>query len=131
MKYLIKCGIARCTSEQFEKIEKNDYIRFKKNKYEYDVLVEDKSKFKKKYKIEVYKRNEEQENEYNKDQEEMQNKLEEAYKIEKLSNNANQNVDEKQESNKSNIILLGIIPAMFVIILVILGCIYWKKRNIK
>ena len=53
MRYLIKCGIARCTSEQFEKIEKNDYIRFKKNKYEYDVLVEDKSKFKKKYKIEI------------------------------------------------------------------------------
>ena len=50
MNYLIKCGIARCTSEQFEK---NDYIRFKKNKYEYDVLVEDKSKFKKKYKIEI------------------------------------------------------------------------------
>ena len=53
MKYLIKCGIARCTRKKKKKIEKNDYIRFKKNKYEYDVLVEDKSKFKKKYKIEI------------------------------------------------------------------------------
>lgn len=53
MNFLIKCGIARCTSEQFEKINQNDYIRFKKNKYEYDVLVEDKIKFKKKYKMEV------------------------------------------------------------------------------
>lgn len=53
MKYLIKCGIARCTSEQFEKINKEDYVRCKKNKYEYDVLVEDKLEFKKKYKIEV------------------------------------------------------------------------------
>ena len=53
MKYLIKCGIARCTSEQFEKIEKNDYIRFKKNKYEYDVLVEDREAFKKRYNIDV------------------------------------------------------------------------------
>lgn len=108
----------------------NENIKVGKNIVEITVTAPN-SITKKKYKIEVYKRNEEQENEYNKDQEEMQNKLEEAYKIEKLSNNANQNVDEKQESNKSNIILLGIIPAMFVIILVILGCIYWKKRNIK
>ncbi len=53
MKSLIKCGIAKCESEEFAKIDKNDYIRFKKNKYEYDVLVEDKEEFKKKYKIEV------------------------------------------------------------------------------
>ena len=53
MNFLIKCGIARCTSEQFEKINQNDYIRFKKNKYEYDVLVENKFEFKKKYNIEI------------------------------------------------------------------------------
>lgn len=53
MKSLIKCGIARCESEQFEKIDKNDYIKFKKNKYEYDVLVENKVEFKKKYKINI------------------------------------------------------------------------------
>lgn len=50
---MIKCGLARCTNEQFEKIDKNDYIKYRKNKYEYDVLVEDKVKFKEKYKIET------------------------------------------------------------------------------
>jgi ABC-2 type transport system ATP-binding protein len=53
MRYLIKCGIAKCTTEEFEKIDKRDYIRFKKNKYEYDVFVEDKKEFKEKYKIEA------------------------------------------------------------------------------
>jgi len=53
MNYLIRCGIARCESEEFEKINKKDYIRFKKNKYEYDVLVEDREAFKKRYNIDV------------------------------------------------------------------------------
>lgn len=50
---LDKMGIAKISKEQFEKIDQNDYIRFKKNKYEYDVLVEDRTTFKTKYKIEV------------------------------------------------------------------------------
>ena len=53
MNYWIKCGIAKISKEQFEKIDKNDYLRYKKNKYEYDVLVDDKTAFKTKYKIEV------------------------------------------------------------------------------
>ena len=35
-------GIARCSKEQFDKIKKEDYIKYKKNKYEYDVLIENK-----------------------------------------------------------------------------------------
>lgn len=54
--FLDKMGIARCESEMFEKVDKNDYIRFKKNKYVYDVLVEDKEEFKKKYEIDVIDR---------------------------------------------------------------------------
>lgn len=38
---------------QFEKIDKNDYVKFKVNKYEYDVLVEDKIKFKRKYDFQI------------------------------------------------------------------------------
>ena len=53
MNSLTKCGIAKATKEQFEKIDKKDYIQFKKNKYEYDMLVEDKVSFKEKYKLEV------------------------------------------------------------------------------
>lgn len=46
-------GIARCTKQEFDKIEKNDFIKYKKNKYEYDVLVKDKFEFRKKYDIEI------------------------------------------------------------------------------
>ncbi len=53
MNLLIKCGIAKCTSEEFEKIDKSDYIRYKKNKYEYDILIENRDEFSKKYDIEV------------------------------------------------------------------------------
>lgn len=42
-------GIVKCTKEEFEKINKNDYLRYKYNKYEYQVLVEQKNDFKNKY----------------------------------------------------------------------------------
>lgn len=42
-------GIVKCTEEQFKAIKKDDYIKYKKNKYEYDILIEDKHEFKKKY----------------------------------------------------------------------------------
>ena len=42
-------GIVKCAVEDFQKIDKNDYIKYKKNRYEYEVLVEDKNNFKKKY----------------------------------------------------------------------------------
>ena len=46
-------GIYRCTKEEFEKIENQDYVYYKKNKYEYDVLVEDKQIFQRKYQVEA------------------------------------------------------------------------------
>ena len=46
-------GIVKCSEEQFKKIDKKDYIKYKKNRYEYDVLIEDKYEFKKKYDIYV------------------------------------------------------------------------------
>ena len=46
-------GIAKCTEKEFEKIDKGDFVKFKKNKYEYDILVENKTDFEKKYNIEV------------------------------------------------------------------------------
>lgn len=42
-------GIAKCTKQEFERIDKNDYVKFKENRFEYEVLVEDKIKFKRKY----------------------------------------------------------------------------------
>lgn len=44
-------GIYRCTKEEFEKIAKQDYMYYQKNKYEYDVLVEDKHAFQRKYQV--------------------------------------------------------------------------------
>lgn len=46
-------GIVKCSEEQFKKIDKNDYIKYKKNKYEYDVLIENKLEFRKNYDISV------------------------------------------------------------------------------
>ena len=42
-------GIVKCDNEDFKKFNKNDYIKYKKNKYEYDILVENKYEFKRKY----------------------------------------------------------------------------------
>ena len=44
-------GIVKCSEEQFKKIDKKDYIKYKKNRYEYDVLIENKYEFKKNYDI--------------------------------------------------------------------------------
>lgn len=49
-------GIVKCTEESFKKIEKQDFVKFKKNKYEYDVLVENKQEFKNKYDIDIIDR---------------------------------------------------------------------------
>ena len=46
-------GIVKCTEDEFNKIDKKDFIRYKKNRYEYDILVEDKLVFRKKYNIEI------------------------------------------------------------------------------
>ncbi len=44
-------GIVKCSKEEFEKIDKNDFIQYKKSKYEYKVLIENRKTFSKKYKI--------------------------------------------------------------------------------
>ncbi len=44
-------GIVKCTEAEFQTIEPKDYIRYKKNKYEYDVLIENKKTFRNKYSI--------------------------------------------------------------------------------
>lgn len=46
-------GIVKCTEEEFEKIEKKDVVKYKKNRYEYEVLIENKQEFKRKYKIQI------------------------------------------------------------------------------
>ena len=46
-------GIVKCNEEEFKEIDKADYIKYKKNKYEYDVLIENKHNFSKKYNISV------------------------------------------------------------------------------
>lgn len=50
---LEKYGIIKCSKTDFEKIDKNDYLKYKMNKYEYDVLVENKDKFKTKYEFKI------------------------------------------------------------------------------
>lgn len=42
-------AILKCDIDSFNKIDKEDIIRFKKNKYNYEILIKDKRKLKKKY----------------------------------------------------------------------------------
>ena len=44
-------GIVKCSKEDFEKIDKKDFIKYKKSKYEYEILVENRKAFNKKYDI--------------------------------------------------------------------------------
>ena len=46
-------GIVKCTEKEFRSIKQKDYIKYRKEKYEYEVLVSDKKDFKAKYPIEV------------------------------------------------------------------------------
>lgn len=46
-------GIVKCSEEEFKKIDKKDFVKYKKNKYDYEVLTQDKLEFKKKYDIQV------------------------------------------------------------------------------
>ncbi len=46
-------GIVKCSKEEFEKIDKKDFVKYKKNRYGYDILVEDKDSFKRKYDIQI------------------------------------------------------------------------------
>lgn len=46
-------GIVKCSEEEFKNIDKRDFVKFKKSRYEYDVLVENKFEFVKKYSIQI------------------------------------------------------------------------------
>ncbi len=46
-------GIVKCTEKEFKSIDSKDYIKYRKEKYEYEVLVSNKKDFKAKYQIEV------------------------------------------------------------------------------
>ncbi len=46
-------GILKCDINDFQKIAKEDMIRFRKNKYNYEILIKDRDKMKKKYKTYV------------------------------------------------------------------------------
>lgn len=46
---LDKYGIVRCTKDEYGSISKDDYVKCKKNRYDYELLVEDRQVFKNKY----------------------------------------------------------------------------------
>ncbi len=46
-------GIVKCSEEDFKKFDKKDYVKFKRNRYEYDILVEDKVEFARKYDAQI------------------------------------------------------------------------------
>lgn len=45
--------VCKCSEEEFKKLDSKDYVKHIKTKHEYDVLVEDKKKFMRKYDIKV------------------------------------------------------------------------------
>lgn len=49
-KLLDNYGILKCDIDSFNKISKEDIVSYKKNKYNYEILISDKDKMKKKYK---------------------------------------------------------------------------------
>ncbi len=46
-------GIVKCTEKEFNQFAKTDYLKYVKNKYDYEVLVPNKKEFPKKYPIKV------------------------------------------------------------------------------
>ena len=44
-------GIIKCSREDFLKIDKNDYIKYRKQKYQYEILTNNKNNIRKKYNI--------------------------------------------------------------------------------
>lgn len=76
---------------------------------------------KKKYQVQVYKRNKDEQKKYNEEQSDMQNKLDEAYEIEKLSTNETENKQhvENGESNNNMLIILGVLFVGIIVVLII------------
>ena len=51
LELLEEYGVVKCSEEEFSKINEKDYVSYKKGKYQYEVLINDKNVFKKKYGI--------------------------------------------------------------------------------
>lgn len=49
-------GIVKCSEDDFKKIDKKDYLKYRKRKYEYDILIENKNEFKNKYNMKIIDR---------------------------------------------------------------------------
>lgn len=80
------------------------------------------------YKIIAYKRNINEEKIYNEEQEQIKDKLDEAYKIEKISTDTEENVSQKTEQAQKNyyFIAVGIIAGAIIIIIV---SIFYRKKK--
>lgn len=46
-------GIVKCSEEEFKNIDKKDFVKVRKSRYEYDILVENKFEFVKKYNVQI------------------------------------------------------------------------------
>ena len=84
----------------------------------------------KKYQVEVHKRTEEEQTQYEQEQSEQAEKLKEAYEIEELSSGAEEQGEEKEnkEAVNNNIIWFGIILGG---ILIICGVVFWYFKHKK
>ncbi len=51
LELLEEYGVVKCSEEEFSKIALDDYVSYKKGKYQYEILINDKNVFKKKYGI--------------------------------------------------------------------------------
>lgn len=111
------------------KVSGNDNLKEGKN--EITVIVTAPNGItKREYKVNVYKRNAQEEEKYQKELKEREEKLQQAYDIEKTSTESdinNSNQSEQEEKNKSYIII-GAISAI-IIVGIIVGIIYYKKNK--
>lgn len=84
----------------------------------------------KKYQVEVHRRNEEEQIKYEEEQKQQAEKVEQAYEIEKLSNEHEENINEKN-NNKGNIAIWCVVIAVVILIVVALIIWYFRNRKIK
>ena len=84
---------------------------------------------KKQIEVTVYKRNEEEEKQYQDKQSQMQDKIEEGYQIEKLSTESEKDIEEQNNKIRMKIIIpltIGIIGILAIAIII-----YFKRARIK
>lgn len=83
----------------------------------------------------MYKRNEEEENEFKEEQSKLQEKLEDAYEIEKLSNDESRNEEkpelEENKANKNFICITLTIASIIIILSITFWYVKYKKTSKK